>query len=973
MRKEKTNQKIIRRAITWVMAVLITFSSVGGNIMTVYAGVEGEEQDTTSPQESSGEEQPKTEAPSYHGADENNSTVDDNATDNSPKDYFEDKSVDNKSDQYTNVETSGAESVDELNEYAKDAKNYAVLAENAAKNAENLIGTSDVEGTYEAYAQEANAVAGEAQDANTKAENAATEAENDVTAAENSFKGAVSAYDDIVKADNEMVEKATEAFVNDTGIVDAKNATIQAKRDANTAKDQALEALKETLEADGEKRIEAAEKVVEFAKTAAEKANEANAAYTSAKNKLDDAVNTYNYWAMIYGLPVYGAEEGSLGYTDEQIAEKLTDPAFKADYDAVHNAAQAVDDAKNTIDGTQLTTTVTTTDENNGETTVEVPLTDIINSAKTEYESAKAEYDSAKAAAATAKAAATEAESQAKNAAKGVAGSILAEDEEAVATDTASGILDQAKELFSGDDNKKKELEEIESEYLNNISGIESDAAKKVLKTLQDSLRDAKIELSNEINQAEFDRALTAWAEEYTNYLLTLAQKGEYEEKNEAEAEMDALMLLQCMSLEYKGEILDSSAKLGVFFDEIEDKIGVVIETCKDSLRQKEEAEALLNIKVSTLTATAAAKRAQDVVDGATEINDIPDSTIDDAMNAVCKAQETLNTLKTTAANTMSSLSKVDLKDLLNAICTAESLVKDAEGTLQAANWAKSKAEQYADYAVGYASYEGVIYGADGTLGSIPTATAFARVKAELNEEGKIVPVKDENGNFIFLSEQNDYDLSDKEVVSRPKPAFTNISDLKEMVIREEDYKAFVSAVVAYVSTKKQEGISGNTGTGIATSVEKGEGSMQITYWLLDEETGKPTGEWYTDTTTMPSGKYFVPYTMKTEGDLSTVGYHYDGVIVDFVQELVLLLPEVPAGEGNPGGGNPGGRAASPAGDVLGAKREDIAMVAEEGDVLGATRAPKTSDSAKAILWMLVMGSSAIGAVAAMASKRKEA
>ena len=43
MRKEKTNQKIIRRAITWVMAVLITFSSVGGNfgVMTVYANEEG--------------------------------------------------------------------------------------------------------------------------------------------------------------------------------------------------------------------------------------------------------------------------------------------------------------------------------------------------------------------------------------------------------------------------------------------------------------------------------------------------------------------------------------------------------------------------------------------------------------------------------------------------------------------------------------------------------------------------------------------------------------------------------------------------------------------------------------------------------------------------------------------------------------------------------------------------------------------
>ena len=57
---------------------------------------------------------------------------------------------------------------------------------------------------------------------------------------------------------------------------------------------------------------------------------------------------------------------------------------------------------------------------------------------------------------------------------------------------------------------------------------------------------------------------------------------------------------------------------------------------------------------------------------------------------------------------------------------------------------------------------------------------------------------------------------------------------------------------------------------------------------------------------------------------------------------------------------------------MLGVSRE--AVVPEQdasGQVLGASRAPKTSDESKALLWMLVMGASGMGAAAIMIQKRK--
>ena len=117
------------------------------------------------------------------------------------------------------------------------------------------------------------------------------------------------------------------------------------------------------------------------------------------------------------------------------------------------------------------------------------------------------------------------------------------------------------------------------------------------------------------------------------------------------------------------------------------------------------------------------------------------------------------------------------------------------------------------------------------------------------------------------------------------------------------------------------------------------------------------------------------------EGAISTVGsvpnkitaWEFDeelakagNYIVHTVDGTLTLI--APATVNPPTGGGGGG-----GGDVLGARRGVEAITPEEGQVLGAARkSPKTSDANNAILWAMVMGSSALGMAAMMAQKRKK-
>jgi len=112
-----------------------------------------------------------------------------------------------------------------------------------------------------------------------------------------------------------------------------------------------------------------------------------------------------------------------------------------------------------------------------------------------------------------------------------------------------------------------------------------------------------------------------------------------------------------------------------------------------------------------------------------------------------------------------------------------------------------------------------------------------------------------------------------------------------------------------------------------------------------------------------------------TEADVTITDAYGNNVTEYFTINYVngnLVINARPSSGGGGGSSSGGGRSSADVGRVLGARREDIATAGEEGQVLGAVRAPKTSDSSRAILWMLVMGTSALGAAAILAQKKNE-
>ncbi|MGN0411959.1 MAG: InlB B-repeat-containing protein [Lachnospiraceae bacterium] len=165
------------------------------------------------------------------------------------------------------------------------------------------------------------------------------------------------------------------------------------------------------------------------------------------------------------------------------------------------------------------------------------------------------------------------------------------------------------------------------------------------------------------------------------------------------------------------------------------------------------------------------------------------------------------------------------------------------------------------------------------------------------------------------------------------------------------------------------------------------EPDSAIDNWTFTVVDGDEEYEIQVNTSATAVGTYTVPFTyVNADGEVVAVTEDdeikvYDGVIgtegtndvTKYIKVTLvngsILINAAPAQGG--GGGGRRAAAATQTGDVLGARREDEALL-EEGEVLGATRAPKTSDSAKAILWMLVMGGSALGAAAILAQRKKE-
>lgn len=230
-----------------------------------------------------------------------------------------------------------------------------------------------------------------------------------------------------------------------------------------------------------------------------------------------------------------------------------------------------------------------------------------------------------------------------------------------------------------------------------------------------------------------------------------------------------------------------------------------------------------------------------------------------------------------------------ELETLLAQLNAAKATLTKAEKAVTEANKVAEAVKTLAQYTNNYASYEAeyASYKEQGGKGSIPLATGFAQIS------------RDEEGNIIYnTANDKEYDQSNSGVISRPVSDFADISGWKGLEVPETIYQAYLTQIAAR-HRDKNTGIADDRGKGIST-----DDTMPVIYWELGED-GKATGRFFESTSELTDGgKYFVAYTFKKEGDMSTKGYHLDGFLFTY---------EAPAREeggnddGNDGGGSTGG------------------------------------------------------------------
>lgn len=445
------------------------------------------------------------------------------------------------------------------------------------------------------------------------------------------------------------------------------------------------------------------------------------------------------------------------------------------------------------------------------------------------------------------------------------------------------------------------EVEDITNTYLKELQDLEAETRQSMV----DAVKKDIVGLSDNINQVEFDKALNEWANEvfagsidWSDGLFGGLSQG-------VDNLYDAHVLRDYMDDEYNtGRLREIFNTFGltqwaVGTGKTEKVMDEVIRAYREGLRQCEEKQANMEAEIARLNAEAAMGAGGDAIKVAGEANitdltsaETAAATILDARNQVSEAEKTLAQVKEDAQD-FYNLSSIDLQDLLNKIAVAEQAVADAKATLDEITVIKRNINRYSGYAKSYADY---------VDGKAQKGTAFVRIATE-TVNGKVVPKLDENGKYIYLEENTDYDLTNEGVVSRPTDRFTNISkDKLELEVPESIYKAYLKAILSFEKKEILTPVKGiATGNGSESNA-----TMPIIYWVVGED-GKLTGDYYTSTTDMPTGRYFVGYTFKTEGDIATVGYHLDGIMVNFEREEGSNDDGGNGGGGSTGGGTTGG------------------------------------------------------------------
>lgn len=302
MKKRKAEKKTLKRCLVWVMTAVIAFtpSITGFGTLTAYA----------------------------------------------VEDYGYGDHVNPSDEKYTNQETSGAESVKEMNDKVDIAKEAVKDAEEKVVEVEKAVDEANKQAGIAAdAAQEAQDAAGTPStetEAGTGAAGAAEEAKSivnglpDADEVMNQIDGE-GGYNDRVADTQKKIDEITDLetvkdgegntivgqIVDDSG--NSVDVTLEEYADAQAqaAAQAAAEAkakLEEALAVNTDQVTEEVKDIVEEVKGAAEEAKKAadnaQAAYNTAQSQKDKAIEEYNKAAMTYGLPLYGEDTVTYGIED---------------------------------------------------------------------------------------------------------------------------------------------------------------------------------------------------------------------------------------------------------------------------------------------------------------------------------------------------------------------------------------------------------------------------------------------------------------------------------------------------------------------------------------------------------------------------------------------------------------------------------------------------------------------------------
>ena len=331
---------------------------------------------------------------------------------------------------------------------------------------------------------------------------------------------------------------------------------------------------------------------------------------------------------------------------------------------------------------------------------------------------------------------------------------------------------------------------------------------------------------------------------------------------------------------------------------------------------------------------------------------------LDDAQSTYNNAKAQLDAVKKDVDGL--SLSKVDLAALNQKIADAKKALATAKEELGAAHASALAAENYSNWAQAL----------------IQEQNTLVYVQKQTDADGNTIPA---------VSNAKGYDTQNQDVKSRSTSDFVSVSDQKQ-VIPYTIYRAFVAAMYdkySYSDVEKAASLTKGKGAALGTETQS------VVFWEVNSD-NQLTGKYYqalaggTAPANMPSGTYFIGYTVKHEND----GYHMDGIYLTTAAAQPVPQTETTtttatstvttttAATTIAEAATP--LAATPA--VLGARRTpsvataETAAIAQTPAVLGAARSRATGDSTHDDLRLIVTLAGAAGAAGLFAAeKRKKA